>query len=382
MTPLEAFGAWTGDDRVFWRAPGQRAVAGLGAARTVEVAGPWRFDDAAAAAAEMLDEGEIAFGGFAFFDQPAAGAWAGYPSGRLVVPERLVRGPVPEAGGAGGGSDGGLGGGRGLQVHDETRSTYRDAVKKAVEAIDDGELAKVVLARVVEAVGRVDPAVVLARLAGRFRSCAVFGIGRGTTCFVGASPEVLVEQDGDVVTTYAVAGTAPRGADPAEDAAHAERLVSDPKEQAEHRYVVDYLRTRLALAGVELDPTGEPELRTLPGIHHLNTTITGRISPAPGGALRLVGALHPTPAVGGTPSTFAQQWITEHEDLDRGWYAGPVGWIDHRGCGSFYVALRSALVGPAGLRLIAGAGVVAGSDPEQELIETDIKLDAVLDVVT
>ena len=269
-----------------------------------------------------------------------------------------------------------------LRVEDGTRASYRDAVKQAAAAIDAGELGKVVVAREVDAVGNIDPAVVLARLSDRFESCAIFGFGRGRSCFVGASPEVLVELDDDLVTTYAVAGTAPRGLSPAEDAVNAQRLVDDPKEQAEHRYVVDYLRTRLALAGVDLDSTGETEVRTLPGIHHLHTTVTGRISPEPGLALRLAGALHPTPAVGGTPSSFAQRWIADHEGLDRGWYAGPVGWIDHRGCGSFYVALRSALIGPDSMRLFAGAGIVAGSDPEQELVETDIKLAAILDVVT
>ncbi len=375
MTPLEEFASWTGGDRVYWRAPGTDALAGLGAARAVEVDGPRRFDAAAAAAAELLDEGEVAFAGFGFTDQPGSGAWVGYPSGRLVVPERVVRGSALL--GAGGSGEGGV-----LRVEDGTRASYRDAVKQAADAIDAGELAKVVVAREVEAVGSINPAVVLDRLSSRFESCAVFGFGRGPSCFVGASPEILVELDGDVVTTHAVAGTASRGASPAEDAANAEQLASDPKEQAEHRYVVEYLRTRLALAGVELDPTGETEVRTLPGIHHLTTTVTGQIAPEPGLALRLVGTLHPTPAVGGTPSTFAQQWIAEHEGLDRGWYAGPVGWIDHRGCGSFYVALRSALIGPDGLRLIAGAGIVAGSDPEQELVETDVKLAAILDVVT
>lgn len=374
MTPLEEFASWPGGDRVYWRAPGNEAVAGLGEAVAVEVDGPWRFEAAAAAAAEVLGEGDIAFAGFGFADREGTGAWDGYSSGRLVVPERVVRGPSR---GMGDSEEGGA-----LRVEDRTRASYRDAIKQAADAIDAGELAKVVVAREVEAVGRIDPAVVLARLSSRFESCAVFGFGRGTSCFVGASPEVLVELDRDVVTTYAVAGTAPRGATPADDAAHVERLASDPKERAEHRYVVDYLRTRLALAGVDLDPTGDTEVRTLPGIHHLSTMVTGRITPEPGMALRLVGALHPTPAVGGTPTTFAQKWIAEHEGLHRGWYAGPVGWIDHRGCGSFYVALRSALVGPSGMLLVAGAGVVAGSDPEQELIETDVKLAAVLDVVT
>ncbi len=374
MTPLEEFASWPGADRVFWRAPGVDALVGLGAAREAELNGPWRFDAAAATAAELLNEGDIAFAGFGFADQPGSGAWDGFPSGRLVVPEQVIRGSVPGAGDFVGDSA--------LRAEDGTRASYRDAVKQAAEAIDAGELAKVVVAREVEAVGSIDPAVVLARLSSRFESCAVFGFGRGSSCFVGASPEVLVELDDDVVTTFAVAGTAPRGSTPAEDTANIERLSSDPKEQAEHRYVVEYLRTRLALSGVELNPTGDTEVRTLPGIHHLSTTVTGRIAPEPGLALRLVGALHPSPAVGGTPSTFAQQWIAEHEGLDRGWYAGPVGWIDHRGCGSFYVALRSALIGPDGLRLIAGAGIVAGSDPEQELVETDIKLAAVLDVVT
>jgi len=374
VTPLEEFASWRGDDRVYWRSPGADAVAALGTARAVDVDGPWRFDAAAAAAAELLDVGEVAFAGFGFADRPGSGVWDGYPSGRLVVPERVVRG---SALGAYGPDEG-----EALRVEDGTRAWYRDSVKQAAEAIDAGELAKVVVAREVEAIGSIDPAVVLARLSSRFESCAVFGFGRRRSCFVGASPEVLVELDGDVVTTHAVAGTAPRGEIPADDMANARELESDPKEQAEHRYVVDYLRTRLALSGVELDPTGPTEVRTLPGIHHLNTMVTGRIDPEPGMVLRLAGALHPSPAVGGTPSTFAQQWIAEHEGLHRGWYAGPVGWIDHRGCGSFYVALRSALVGPDGLTLLAGAGIVAGSDPEQELIETDIKLAAVLDVVT
>ena len=374
MTPLEEFATWPGGDRVYWRAPGADAVVGLGEARSVEVDGPLRFDAAAAAAADLLDEGQIAFAGFGFADRPGSGAWDRFPSGRLVVPERVVRGLAVGTGSSDGGGE--------LRVEDATRASYRDAVKQAANAIDAGELGKVVVAREVEAVGSIDPAVLLARLASRFESCAVFGFGRDTSCFVGASPEVLVELNGDVVTTYAVAGTASRGTTPAEDAANAEQLSSDPKEQAEHRYVVEYLRTRLALSGVDLDPTGDTEIRTLPGIHHLQTAVTGRIEPEPGLALRLVGALHPTPAVGGTPSTFAQRWIAEHEGLDRGWYAGPVGWIDHRGCGSFYVALRSALIGPDSTRLFAGAGIVAGSDPEQELVETDIKLAAVLDVVT
>ena len=178
-----------------------------------------------------------------------------------------------------------------------------DAVKQAADAIDAGELAKVVVAREVEAVGSIDPAVVLARLSSRFEVVCGVRIRPGDVVLCGRQPRGSGrELNGDVVTTYAVAGTAPRGATPTDDAAIAERLATDPKEQAEHHYVVEYLRTRLALAGVALDPTGDTEVRTLPGIHHLVTTVSGRIAPEPGMALRLVGALHPTPAVGGTPT--------------------------------------------------------------------------------
>jgi len=140
VTPLEEFASWTGGNRVYWRAPGTDALAGLGAARAVEVDGPRRFDAAAAAAAELLDEGEVAFAGFGFTDQPGSGAWAGYPSGRLVVPERVVRGSALL--GAGGSGESGV-----LRVEDGTRALYRDAVKQAADAIDAGELAKVVVAR-------------------------------------------------------------------------------------------------------------------------------------------------------------------------------------------------------------------------------------------
>ncbi|MXW42258.1 MAG: isochorismate synthase [Acidimicrobiia bacterium] len=374
MNPLEEFASWSDDDRVYWRAPGVDAMVGLGAARVVEVDGVRRFTAAAAAAAELLDEGEIAFAGFGFADRPGTGEWEGYPSGRLVVPKRVVRGAALGVSGTGTNNA--------LRIEDSTRASYRDTVKHAAEAINAGELAKVVVARTVDAIGPVDPTDVIARLSRRFESCVVFGFGRGPLCFLGASPEVLLELQDDLVTTFALAGTAPRGANSAQDQANIDHLISNPKEQSEHRYVVEYLRTRLALAGVDLDPVGPTEVRTLPGIHHLSTKVTGRIVPEPGGVLRLVGALHPTPAVGGTPTTFAQQWISQNEELERGWYAGPVGWIDHRGCGSFYVALRSALASPEGLRLFAGAGIVASSDPEQELIETDLKLTAILDVVT
>ncbi|MCY4256672.1 MAG: isochorismate synthase [bacterium] len=413
-TPLEAFSCSKEPDRVFWKPPEGEALAGLGSSESIQVDGPERFEAAAVASEQLLAPGQFAFAGFAFADSQPPNTiapespespdnasrnyrlWDGYPSGLLLLPKQVIRGnaamshtsQAPSSSSNLTDTDNSTGNFAGsnsiasLNVQDTTRDAFQNVVKLAANDIEANKLSKVVVARQVDATGTINAAEVLDRLCARFDSCAVFGFGRGPLCFLGASPELLLNLEDNRVTTCAVAGTAPRGATPQEDQENAQRLASNAKEQDEHRYVVEYLRTCLALADVDLDPVGPTTVKTLPGVHHLSTQITGRIAPQPGLALRLVGALHPTPAVGGTPTTMAQQWISQHEQLNRGWYAGPVGWIDHRGCGSFYVALRSALASPTKLRLFAGAGIVAGSNPERELAETDLKLAAILDVVT
>ncbi len=397
MNPLKAFADWQGSERVFWRPPKGQAIAGLGVNTAIEVDGTERFEAAADAAADFLAPGQFAFAGFAFAsntDHKDQTLWEGYPSGWLMIPEHIVQAPTANLGA----TEPPPNGSKNymtrnttaestcktakLHIQDASRNSFRDAVAQATGDIKANKLTKVVVARTLDVLGAIDPADVIARLCRRFDSCAVFGFGRGRSCFLGASPELLLELKDDMVTTHALAGTAPRGLTPAQDQANMRCLASNPKDQAEHHHVVEYLQTRLALAGVALDPVGPTQVRTLPGIHHLSTKVTGRITPQPGIALRLVGALHPTPAVGGTPTAAAQQWIEQNEKLNRGWYSGPVGWIDHQGCGAFYIALRSALVSPTELQLFAGAGIVAGSDPQQELQETDLKLAAILDVIT
>lgn len=184
------------------------------------------------------------------------------------------------------------------------------------------------------------------------------------------------------VETDALAASRPRHPDPDRDAALGEELLTDPKELAEHRFVVEALRRTLVTAGVALDERPEPALRVLPGIQHLITPVHGTMASTATSAVALASRLHPSPAVGGTPGPAAARFIREHEGFDRGWYAGPVGWIDLDGQGEFHVALRSGLLDDNGLRLFAGAGIVAGSDPDRELAETTVKLHAVLDALT
>jgi isochorismate synthase len=346
-------------------------------------------------------------GGFAF-DQPPAGAdprWAGFPSGRLVLPEILVvredRGEVWAVVAGPAGSEGaGL---ETLQGTVDAAASWRPCPPPAGPAVDDadlddpayaalvadgldriaaGGLEKVVLARAVDLPLAVDPPVLAGRLRIRFPTCAVFAFTEGATTFLGASPELLVRIVGGAVETEALAGSRPRHPDPAVDAALGQELFDEPKEVAEHRFVVEELRRALVAAGATLGGGADPVLRVLPGIQHLFTPVRGRMASTATTALALAQRLHPSPAVGGTPNAAARAFIRDHERFDRGWYAAPVGWVDLDGDGELHVALRSGLAHPGGLRLFAGAGIVAGSDPERELAETTNKLHAVLDAWT
>ena len=217
-------------------------------------------------------------------------------------------------------------------------------------------------------------------------NCAVFAFTAGDATFLGATPEELAVLDGHRLCTSAVAGTAPRGADGASDAQLAEGLLTSAKERAEHRFVVEAITAGLEGLGL-VDPTPtEPEILTLANLQHLRTPITSRVRQRSGGVndmdvLRVAGVLHPTPATGGAPLDAALAFIEAHEAFDRGWYAAPVGWCDLDGNGELRVALRSMLTTADGLRLFAGAGVVAGSTPAGELAETSVKLRALLDAI-
>jgi isochorismate synthase len=286
---------------------------------------------------------------------------------------------------------------------DRPHDIFEGQVGLALEAIEGGGLEKVVLARSlrVDHDGRLDLPGFLARLRELYPSCTLVAMGRGADTFLAATPETLICVDGDRIETAALAGSAPRGRTPDEDERLATRLRSSPKERAEHSHVVDAMRGVLAPRCEELEIADVPSLRALFGIQHLETKISGRLRPKservgstrpPNDLLELVSALHPTPAVGGAPREAAREWLRHAEGLDRGWYASPVGWLDAAGGGEFCVALRSALVhsGASAVPeerssrawLFAGAGIVSGSQPKEELAETRVKLRALLAPLT
>jgi menaquinone-specific isochorismate synthase len=253
-------------------------------------------------------------------------------------------------------------------------------VAAAVERITAGDLAKVVLARdlLVTADGPLDPRHLLGRLAARFPDCWTFAVDG----LLGATPELLLRRTGRELSARVLAGTAPRGAG-AEDERLAAALLGSAKDRAEHALAVDSLVRALDPYCTRLTAPEEPELLTLANVRHLATDVTGvqRRSGARGraGLLELIGAVHPTAAVCGTPTESAAELIGELEGMDRGRYAGPVGWLDAQGDGEFGLALRCAQLcddDPASARLFAGCGIVAGSDPAAELAETQAKFAA------
>ncbi|MEQ1788696.1 MAG: isochorismate synthase [Acidimicrobiales bacterium] len=253
------------------------------------------------------------------------------------------------------------------------------ATKALRDAGPDG-LRKVVLAREVEVRADVpfDRAVLLRRLRAAYPGCFLFHVDG----FLGASPELLVGRAGDVVRAQPMAGTAPRGGDPATDARLAAGLLASATYRHEHQITIDMVFDTLIPWCSYLDYEPEPSVVGVANVQHLATLVEGRLShPAPS-VVELVRALHPTPAVNGWPRGEAMAWIAEHEGFDRGRYAGTVGWVDARGNGTFAVSIRCADVDGTTARVVAGNGIVADSDPDTELAETQVKLQALLAALT
>ncbi len=253
------------------------------------------------------------------------------------------------------------------------------AVAAARDALRAGAARKVVLAR--EITVRCDVPVaraeVLRRLRRRYGSCYLFAMPTLT----GASPELLVSRRDGFVRAQPMAGTAGRSPDPAADARAAASLLASQKDRTEHQITIDMVHDTLLGWCSYLDADAEPQVVSMANVHHLATAVQGRLSEPLPSVLELVAALHPTPAVGGDPAGAALALIEAHEQLDRGSYAAPVGWVDHRGNGEFAVGVRSAEIRGPQARLFAGVGVVADSDPAAELDETRVKLEAMLGAI-
>ncbi len=442
LDPLAVFAASDAHQRVYWACPDDdlefcalgsafEASAEASADRFAAVAEAMSYLDVTVTGDSGDPMGPLLVGGFAFSDEqsPAGSAWEPFGRGRLTLPEVLLvrsggaswltavpgadMSPIMAAARSGVGSvcatcgvaDGsgvcGLEAEPAACVDDDPElaegpardlnaaalaalggsyqadDDYTELVRRALDRIAEGGLDKVVTARELHIASALEPIAVLNRLRLRYPSCVTFAFGRGPHTFFGATPEQLVNFDGLRLQTDALAGSGRRVGDPARDRELAAELQRDPKELTEHAMVVTDVRDTLRACGAALDapsPTGVMELRR---IMHLHTPISGRV-PAGTTVLELAAALHPTAAVAGLPRRVARDWISHHEDFERGWYAAPVGWTTLDGRGEFRVALRCALTGPAETRLFAGGGIVEGAVPDAELAETTIKLEALL----
>jgi isochorismate synthase len=257
-----------------------------------------------------------------------------------------------------------------------TPETYMGAVKEATRMIKAGELEKVVLARMVLARTErdIDRRALLERLRAREPDAYVFAVHG----FVGASPELLVARMGMEVRSNPLAGTTARSADPFEDRAAGEQLLASRKDRLEHAPVVDAVRAALGPACASLTADASPELLATGAVWHLSTPVRGRLREPAASAMRLSAALHPTPAVCGSPRDAAMSAIHRLETIDRTLYAGIVGWMDADGDGEWAVALRCAEIQGRFASLFAGAGIVADSEPRAELDETAAKFRSML----
>jgi menaquinone-specific isochorismate synthase len=262
-----------------------------------------------------------------------------------------------------------------------SRSLWRSQVRALLDAIDAGRLAKAVLARdvVVTSDAPFDARDVVRRLRRTQGGCFVFAADG----LVGATPELLVRRRAGSVTSRPMAGTVARGSTPETDRVAEAALAASAKDGLEHRLVVEAVVDGLRGRGVDVTSVTGPQVARLATMSHLATTIAGHVEPTSlsPSALDLACALHPTPAVGGAPRDAALAMLRELETFDRGRYAGPVGWVDGRGDGAWGVALRCAEIDDNRARLVAGAGIVAGSDADAEWAETQAKLEPMLQVL-
>jgi isochorismate synthase len=263
---------------------------------------------------------------------------------------------------------------------------YAAAVERVTGRIRRGGLRKVVLARslLVDAERELDPKQLLWRLRAVDPDCYAFATPRAEDTrglLVGATPELLVRRSGRVIEATPLAGSAQRFGDPVRDRASADHLFRSEKDREEHAVVVEDVAHVLGSFCDDLRYPKEPELLGTANVWHLATPFRGRLHPASTPVLELVAALHPTPAVCGTPREAACETLGQLEPIDRGGYAGPVGWVDANGDGEWAIALRCAEITGKTARLFAGAGIVADSVPEAEVDETERKFRALLDAL-
>jgi len=432
---LALFSAAEKEERFFGEYPDRyQAFVALGRSSQVEAEGLIRFEDAGLAVRELFDdacligygqeaeERPLLMGGFAFGDYEAGSDshWARFPAARLVLPELLLTryesrtgsrlrlslhvvidgnssirdifvrmqrrfmwleehlksSPEPEIVV---GVKNSISLGQGF-----SEQHYLQAVEQALKLIENGELEKVVLSRCCdvhqEALFRAEQ--VLYNLREHYPSCFIFAASMSGVSFLGATPERLLALRGKELLSGPLAGSMRRGATPEEDLELQKKLQESEKEQHEHGIVIRAISRALKPFCSSLVVPSTPSILKLPGIQHLHSEISGTVHAGKDiSILEILGKLHPTPAVGGIPRKKALEWLSENENTERGWYSGPVGWVNDRGEGDFAIALRAALLRGNRAYLHAGAGIVSGSVPKEELKETELKMKAAFSAI-
>ena len=420
---------WTGQRATIWSDPSERyAAVGVVEALRFQGRGAQRFQDLEnelkalqprILAHEELRSLPLWFGGFRFGGSPKeASSWAAWPDAELLThaitavraPEKsylvltLVVRPEDTEAGLKAQYDHlreVLQALRAMREEErpfdlhfdvlDSQEAWTQNIERVQRDISSNALQKLVLARRVTArwpesvsdiprAARLLPALRLMR--SRYSHCTTFALARGEndgdSIFFGSTPELLIARTGERLQTMALAGTAPRGDTPEDDRHQTMELLASSKEREEHAFVVADIVQNLAKVDIEVRAPSAPDVMTFRNVHHLCTPIHGE-APRDRGLLSVADALHPTPAICGTPTRDAFEWLQRHEGLDRGWYAGGVAWLNDHGDGRVNVALRSGLAQAQGVCAYAGAGIVEGSTAEQEWKETQAKLSPVCD---
>lgn len=390
-------------------------MVGVGSAASLKGFGEDRFTQVNVAYRRLVSEAQIetcptypfpppvAVGGFAFDPTASANpAWEAYPDALLIVPRFLflsaehaawctINLQVPASCDPDTLTDDIMGELAELTSADvdplgdrqpellvpinDPSGPWERQVRDIVQEIERGVVQKVVLARELHLQARADFDIALAlrRLAATAGHCTLFALDTGSGCMIGATPERLVRLQGKTVQVDCLAGSTARGDTEQADRRFGEALLQSAKDRREHGLVVRTLREALSSYCLFLQVPDSPHLLRLPDVQHLHTPLEGKL-PASSSIMDMVARLHPTPGVGGVTRLEALELIRKQEPFGRGWYAGPIGWVDARGGGEFVVGIRSALVNGSDAWLYAGCGIVQGSDPRSEYEESCLKL--------
>ncbi|WP_347549181.1 isochorismate synthase [Pseudalkalibacillus hwajinpoensis] len=421
VDPLSFYAAGSSgyqNDRTFWSDPdNDTTIVGLGRMKQFEARSD-RFRMIEQEWQEFLQTsvidgaparpgvGPVLLGGFSFDPSaPDNGSWDHFPEGGMILPELMITSAGNNAwltiNAIVNGEDDAEGlsekllnkhhliltdlndepylKGEDFSIEEIRPNDWKETVQSAAASIREGKLEKVVLAREIklQSSNSFSSSRTLKRLKKQQSDSYLFAFEYGNQCFLGASPERLVKRDGQQVYSTCLAGSIQRGETAEEDGELGNILLHDKKNRIEHDLVVQMIRTAMEEECEFVQVPSVPELLKTPDIQHLYTPVVARAGKGTS-LLRMVERLHPTPALGGFPQEEAVEEIRRIENLDRGWYAGPVGWMDFQGNGEFAVAIRSGLLNGNQATLYAGCGIVGDSDPQSEYEETKMKFKPML----